>query len=264
MTQDSDVMPTRRRFHLQPLAVVAALLGVAAFAAALGLKSVQVGRAPADYYGILKWFAPEIGLAPLAALLGVAAVILAGGARDVRSGGLGLLGCGMATAGLFVALTHAPPNAADLKIRCMTNLKAIAAALTMYEADHGALPPAAGWTQALGSYVDDPAVWNAPFTGKPGYALNAAVAGRRSDSFVEDPASVVAVFESDRGADAVGGAELLPHEPRHHGGNIVGYLDGHVSWVHSQRSDPSSADWIIWNPNRRAATPAPGHRAGKR
>ncbi len=264
MTEDSDVMGTRRRCRPQPFAVVAALLGAVAFAAALGLKSVQVGRAPADYYGMLKWFAPEIGLAPLAALLGLVAVILAIGARDVRSVGLGLLGGGMATAGLVIALTHAPPNAADLKIRCMQNMKAIATALTMYEADHGALPPAEHWMQSLGAYVDGSAVWNAPFTGKPGYALNAPIAGRRSDSFVEDPAYVVAVFESDRGADAAGGAELLPRQPRHHGGHIVGYLDGHVSWVHRQRSDPSSVDWIVWNPNRLTATPTPGHRAGRK
>lgn len=264
MTQDSDVMRTRRRFRPHPFAVVAALLGAAAFAAALALKSVQVGRAPADYYGMLKWFAPEIGLAPLAVLLGLVAVILAIGARDVRSVGIGLLGAGLAAAGLVIALTHTPPNAADLKSDCMQNMKAIAMALTMYETDHSALPPAAHWTQSLGSYVHDPEVWNAPFTGKPGYALNAAVAGRRSDSFAEDPANIIAVFESDRGTNAAGGAELLPRQPRHHGGNIVGYLDGHVSWVHSQQLDQSSYQWIVWNPNRRAATPTPGHRGGRR
>ena len=263
-TQASDVMRTRRRFRPQPLAVVAGLLGAAGFAGALGLKSVQVGRAPADYYGMLKWFAPEIGLAPLAALLGLVAVILAIGARDVGSVGLGLLGGGMASAALVIALTHAPPNAADLKSDCMQNMKAIAMALRMYEADHGAIPPAEHWMQSLGTYVDDPAVWNAPFTGKPGYALNAAIAGRRSDSFAEHPANIIAVFESDRGTNAAGGAELLPRQPRHHGGNIVAYLDGRVSWIHSQRSDQSSDQWIVWNPSRLAATPTPGDGAGRR
>ncbi len=264
MTQDSDVTRTRR-FRPNPFAVGAALLGAAAFAAALALESVQVGRAPADYYGMLSWFAPEIGLAPLAALLGLVAVILAAGARDVRSVGIGLLGGGLATAGLVIAFTHAPPNAAGLKIRCMQNVKTIAAALTMYEADHGALPPATNWTQALGEYVHDPAVWKEPWTGKPGYALNAAIAGRRSDSFAADPASVVSVFESDRGANATGGPELLPRRPRHFGGNIVGYGDGHVSWVYSPRPGQAADQGLVWNPDAPpATTPRPGRRPGRR
>jgi len=271
MTHDGDALRTRRRFRPNPFAVVAALLGAAAFAAALALKSVQVGRAPADYYGMLSWLAPEIGLAPLAALLGLVAVILATGARDLCSAVIGLLGCGLATAGLVIALTHAPPNAMDLNRRCSRNVKTIATALTMYEADHGALPPAANWTQALGEYVHDHAVWMEPLTGRPGYALNAAIAGRRSGSFAADSARMVAVFESDRGANAAGGPELLPRRPRHYGGDYFAFADGGVRLVFGlyQKDEqfPPSASLmeergLTWNPHAPPAmTPGADQRA---
>jgi len=243
-----------RQFRPNLFAVVAALLGAAAFAAALVLKSIQVGRAPADYYGVLRWLAPEIGLAPFAVLLSVVAVILATAARDWRSSGVALLGSGLAAAGLVITFTHAPPNPAVIKSQCMENMKAISAALAAYEDDHGALPPAAHWTQALRCYIHDPAVWKEPLTGKPGYALNAAIVGRRADSFAADPADVVAVFESDRGADAAGGPELLSRQPRHYGGVHVAYLDGRCKWVYIPHTEKVQDLGLTWDPD---APPSP-------
>jgi hypothetical protein len=246
------------------LALVAALLGAAAFVGALGLKSVQVGKAPADYYGVLSWFAPEIGLAPFAALLGMAALILAVGARDVRSAGIAAVGGGLAAVGLVIALTHAPPNRGQLKMHCMQNIKEIGLALAMYEEDHGALPPATNWTQALSEYVPDSAVWKEPFSGKPGYALNRAIAGRRSDRFAAGPDTVVAVFESDAGANAAGGPELLPRHPRHYGGSIVGYVGGWARGVYGLQSGQHDDESLVWDPDRPPAEPATSHRAGRR
>jgi hypothetical protein len=264
MAQDSDVVSTRRSLRLNPFAIVAALLGAAAFAAALALKSVQVGRAPADYYGVLRWLAPEIGLAPLTVLLGIVAMILARAARDVRSLAVGLLGSGLGAAGLVIALTYAPPNAEDLRSRSVANVAAILKGLIEYQTDHGALPPAAHWTQALGSYVHDPAVWKDPFTGKPGYALNAAIAGRRPASFAAEPGSVVAVFESDRGANAAGGPELLPRKLRPYGRHIAGFLDGHISTVEDPRYGKTRELWMVWNPDAPPARPGADDNAGRR
>jgi hypothetical protein len=46
-----------------------------------------------------------------------------------------------------------------------------------------------------------------------------------------DPDKTVVVFESDAGMNAAGGPELLPGIPRHLGGDMWGFADGHAVWL---------------------------------
>ena len=52
----------------------------------------------------------------------------------------------------------------------------------------------------------------------------------------------------------LGGPELLPEVPRHLGGDLYGFADGHVQWL-PRRKNPDGtwakepeADWVIWEP----------------
>jgi len=40
--------------------------------------------------------------------------------------------------------------------------------------------------------------------------------------------AIAVVFESDKGWNAHGGKELLPHTPRHSGGDMYGFAGGHM------------------------------------
>ena len=117
---------------------------------------------------------------------------------------------------------------------CVSHLKTLAAAALEYSAQHdGRLPPAEGWCDLLVPYVRDRSAFVCPETRNQtcSYALNEAIAGLRVTD-LEDASATVILFESDAGWNAAGGSDLIPLSPRHFGGDILGYADGHPSWRH--------------------------------
>ncbi len=111
---------------------------------------------------------------------------------------------------------------------CDEHLKALSEAMTMYLAHSGGVfPPASTWCDRLAPYVSDPRVFVCPSAPKLrcGYAFSAKLGGLRADS-IPDPRQVIMLFESDRGWNATGGAELLPETPRHWTGDRYAFADG--------------------------------------
>lgn len=90
------------------------------------------------------------------------------------------------------------------------------------------------------------------------YAFNSALAKVRQRA-LEQPSSVVVLFESDAGRGASGGRELLPGKPRHLGGDNYAFTDGQVEWLPRKRlgtdargraiwAKEPDADWVRWEP----------------
>jgi hypothetical protein len=162
------------------------------------------------------------------------------------------------------------------KITCLAHAKDLTTAVRSYVEDHhGIYPPADYWSDALKSYVDADTFLCPHSTNKRcGFALNTALGGRRAADVAADPARLVLFLESDAGWNAHGGPELLSAEPRHMGGDNLGFPDGHVKWVGRLRQGaPSPPRWqrayapdtVIWDANvRREGEPSKGQAPADR
>jgi len=131
------------------------------------------------------------------------------------------------------------------KSGCMHNVRALMEALQMYLADNDdAFPPASTWCDALMSYVGSQATFVCPAAPKLrcSYAYLSGLAGLKS-SVIEDPSHTVAIFESDQGWNAAGGAALLTKKPRHIGGDHYATPDGWVRW--HDRSQAPKFHWQL-------------------
>jgi len=148
-----------------------------------------------------------------------------------------------------------PHKTAD-KAVCLSNMKNLVLAIQLYAEDSGgALPSADAWCDTLDGYTKNRGVflcersWGTPSA----YAYNRAL-DRATLARLSDPASLVAIFESNAGWNAHGGAELLVKEPRHLGGDNWGFADGHVQWLPRRKLPDGSwakepdADWVRWKP----------------
>jgi len=116
---------------------------------------------------------------------------------------------------------------------CLSNMKQLCVAALMYVQDHNGTLPAEGWPDALEAYTRNRQIYICPLApGKPvGYALNEKVAGVKADG-VRSPADTVLFFESDEGGEIpFGGLDALVAKPRHLGGVILGFVDGHAKVV---------------------------------
>jgi hypothetical protein len=182
-------------------------------------------------------------------------------------------------------------------ITCESGVHNLTAALQMYESDYGRYPGKDNWSDALQPYFGGSGrsnrYWVCPEAhGKCSYAYNSALDSRAAESLTRDDlASVIVIFESDRGWNAHGGKELLPDFPRHfrrpgdvefdpdfarhfrapssdrlkHGfGDIFGFADGHCAWI-ARRKPPGEVRWdtkwpkelddpnVRWQPEGKAA-----------
>jgi len=200
---------------------------------------------------------PTIGLAGLAGIIvGVAALVsIRLGRGRVQGMGLALGGITLSVACLgLVAIFLVFPiykksKASAQKAVCLSNVKSLARAVQMYLADNDDVFPDAGnWCEALRPYAKNDEVFICPTA--PGlrcaYAYNAALSGVRLDALA-DPVRTIAIFESEAGWNAHGGPELLSEEPRHLGGDDLGFADGHAAWMHRERllSEESTARWEV-------------------
>jgi hypothetical protein len=150
------------------------------------------------------------------------------------------------------------PSDSSLKNQCMSHILRLMRAVRAYERVHlGVFPRGHRWCDQIRIYVEANEDYMCPTRPllSSGYALNGALAGITS-KLLADPRSVVVVFESDSGWNAVGGPELLPKEPRHLGGDDYGFADGSVRWY-----PRSKAKEVQWTPVLKE--PVDGGIAGK-
>jgi prepilin-type processing-associated H-X9-DG protein len=101
----------------------------------------------------------------------------------------------------------------------------------LYASRHnGRLPDAARWTDDMSGYVYGQELLISPAAPRLecAYAMNAALSGQRLADLA-NPAQTVLFFESDLGTcNASGGVEAVCKPPRHEGGNLYAFADGHV------------------------------------
>jgi hypothetical protein len=158
---------------------------------------------------------------------------------------------------------------------CLSNVKNVAIALSMYEDDYSAFPPADYWQDALHDYVMQDFLYQCSQVPgeKSAQALNSRLAGRGLAG-IGNPAELVSVFESDRGWNASGGPELLPAYPRHPAqpwrsvGDNYGFADGHAKWFVRPRqyvAGESEPQWLKVAPIEFVTwEPKPTGKGGKR
>jgi prepilin-type processing-associated H-X9-DG protein len=175
---------------------------------------------------------------------------ISGGERAARWGVVGLAGLlilpgtvGLAAGGMKVLLgARAKAGAAQ----CLSNVRKLGSALTMYVQDwDGNYPPAALWGDGAARYIlpEDPTVvFRCPSGPTPfGYAYNPALAEVLLNR-IEIPADTIALLEfdaSDRNAAADRGPASVAR--RHMGGATYGFADGHAKWM-----DPHVAPKLRW------------------
>jgi hypothetical protein len=240
-------MTETKRPPLSPLTVAALLLGLAAVVCAgalvagwwFGPRLLPSPRyelwcdAWAGAWGWPAWIATMGGL-----LVGWVAVQMAAHGDGVRARDLRLARCGVALSMVSVVAlvcTLVTPVSrrtswSKHKSQCMANVRNVAMALQIYLEDYDRYPPAEAWSDVLYGYVKGPEVYRCPeAAGRCGYAYN-AVFSRQPVSAVSTPNDVIGFFESDAGWNAHGGEELMASFPRHFGGDILGFPDGHARW----------------------------------
>jgi len=142
-------------------------------------------------------------------------------------------------------LREPPPGRAV----CISNVKNITLALQMYVADNDEVfPPAVEWCDTLREYIRNDDVYRCPKAWELtcGFAYNVSLDALPLDA-VAKPAATIAIFESDQGWNTSGGAELLPKEPRHLGGDNYGFADGHAAWVNRQMVGRDETGMRIWS-----------------
>ncbi len=141
---------------------------------------------------------------------------------------------------------------------CTDRVMALSKAMLMYLADYGeAFPPAGVWSDRMAPYLPSAGDFVCPDTRgeRCSYAFSGALGGLKVNA-VQDPRATVVLFESDRGWNAAGGAELLPDRPRHSGGDRYAFADGHVEWL-PRRHINAPGRPVGW---AKEPTPVPGMR----
>ena len=184
---------------------------------------------------------------PLGLVLGIVSLVRINKSKG-QLGGQGLALAGTIVSAVFLLMGLVPgamllPALAKAKakaqsIQCLSNMRQLTLALTMYADDNkGELPAGAKWCDALKPYLAGNSNVFICRQGNPAlrshYALNAQAAGH-SMKDIQSPAQTVVVFECEGGWNVSGGRELLPAKPRHTA-YTVGFADGHVEMVRPER-----------------------------
>jgi hypothetical protein len=118
---------------------------------------------------------------------------------------------------------------------CVSNLKQLNLALTMYAQDYDDHYPLANtWNDALQPYTKNPSLFNcseAPDAEhRPTFAMNSHLK-ETVQSRIKFSDRTVTLFDSVAGVNLEGGRELFPDPPRHFGSQTVGFVDGHVKQI---------------------------------
>jgi prepilin-type processing-associated H-X9-DG protein len=129
---------------------------------------------------------------------------------------------------------------------CSCNVQQLAQGLVGYAVKHdGRLPTAETWEREL--LCDRPTAepgLRDPAESAPGrcYAMNRFVCGRLLGDIPQRNRTVL-LFDCAAGSPPAGGPELLPAKPRHPGGHIIAFCDGHADNV-----PPEKLGELVWDP----------------
>jgi hypothetical protein len=120
-------------------------------------------------------------------------------------------------------------KAASSRTNCLSNLKKLALHTELYASDHDHFVDARRWSDTLALENGEPAFTCLKSSGVAfSYAMNAELSGKRWSS-LPSPETHLLFFDSKvMVPNAHGDISLLPDSPRHHGGNMGVYVDGHA------------------------------------
>ncbi len=205
----------------------------------------------------------SLAMSAIGLLLGCAAFVTLGRASpESRVKGRAINATVVSGIALLLSIAALPAaetfDTSTRKLLCLSNMRELSRAISLYEEDHaGNFPLAGNWTEAVLPYLRRsryPFVCPEAPDAKCGYAYNRMVSGAAS-SRATDPGLTVVLFESDAGWDTAGGPELLPDVPRHFGGDNYGFADGSARFLVPRKKLPDGtwakepdADWVIWKP----------------
>ena len=119
---------------------------------------------------------------------------------------------------------------------CLSNVKQLTMGVQMYAEDYDQTLPLETWEDATKPYVKSEAVFNCPAKTKAGetggYAFTGDITGNKISALGLPPERVPVIFDSNApGPNALGSANDLPDPKRHSKGNVVGYVDGHATFI---------------------------------
>ncbi len=192
----------------------------------------------------------------------------------------GVLAVAGAAAVALLGLSVARYQSNERRTTCLGMVYNLAATTSMYLMDWQETPNPRTWSDQFDEYMESANGYRCPNAKglRCAYAFNTGVTATRAGHHFPfrpkpdpnaNPDDLIIIFESDRGWNAHGGRELLPVEPRHMGGDVYGFLDGHSDWV--KRGDPSAR--IQWEGaasrpavarRRREVIPAPPQDGSRR
>lgn len=121
---------------------------------------------------------------------------------------------------------------------CISNLKQLALATFMYEADENLTPPRDVWMDAIVPYHKNPYIEKCSILLKKkqqgyGYAFNSLLE-KKLLSKVKDPETEPMIYDSiNYGRNASDPKTSLPNPGRHGEKNVIAYADGHAASVKS-------------------------------
>lgn len=146
---------------------------------------------------------------------------------------LGIIG----VLGLILYPVFLPQHSRKRPTVCLSNIKRIGLGILMYQEDNkGYYPDFKGWNELVAKQMGWQDILSCPNVYRerdvdklPTYAVNVSLRGKRG-SDVPWPDQTLLVFDSMPGRNMAGDAGLLPAVPRHYGGNIFGFVDGHAKW----------------------------------
>ena len=151
----------------------------------------------------------------------------------------------------FILPVYSNAKARARHVTCVSHMRALAAAIRVYQADwDGRLPQATNWRDGLENYVADAKTWHCPADRSDhpsSYAFNPNLSGLAGESLT-DPSRVVLLFESASADPNPSDPAAWPSPERHRvsgagvRGSNVAYVDGRVETkVNLQASDLEAA-----------------------
>lgn len=160
---------------------------------------------------------------------------------------IGILLGGLMSAVLYPVFVRA--REAAVRQTCIAQAGQVATGVLIYAGDHdGGLPAADTWCDDLLPYVKRRGIFVCPGTPKTSssFAYNRALAGHPLNE-IPDPARTVLIYESKLGWNGAGGPETMASAFRAKPGYVIGFADGHATFV-----EPKDLPGLIWEPGASA------------
>lgn len=143
---------------------------------------------------------------------------------------IGLFLVAIAVGYLLPSLSGSSENGRRHRTLCMGRVRSLATAMRQYAEVNDEMLPMADWSRAIGQYAS-PSQFHCSGQNasgeKWGYALNAALAGRRVSEF-QNPSKRALLFETEDRRPSVVVSPTNQLNVRHGNGSVYGFLDGSV------------------------------------